>query len=107
MRLLAPQAGELLLQECVVLRACLLAFQPLHIAFHPRVGTFRYKAREGLRGNEVRKAFLGALPEHARLPVPSLLIAVLPVGKLPQLSASFGIGDDLQSSLEGLADPIG
>src|SRR5918995_333869 len=107
MRLLAPQASKFLLQECVVLRACLLAFQPLHVAFHPRVGTFRYKAREGIRGNEVRKAFLGAIPEHARLPVPSPLIAVLPVSQLPQLSASFGIGDDLQRSLERLADAIG
>ena len=43
---------------------------------------------------EVIELSLGALPVHARLPLPGLLMAVLPVGQLPKPPASFGIGDD-------------
>src|SRR5215217_5259147 len=100
------QAGELL-QACVVLSACLLAFEPLQVALDPRVMTLDRKPRETLRRNEVCQLLLGPLPKHTRLPVLSLLVAVLPVGQLPQLSSGFGIGDDLQRSLERLPGSIG
>jgi hypothetical protein len=60
-----------------------------------------------MRGNEVHQAFLGTVPVYARLPVPSSLIAMLSIGQLPQLSASYGIGDDLQRFLERLPGLIG
>src|SRR5215207_2814159 len=101
------EASEFLLKESVVLGARLLAFQPLHVALNPRVVAFGCKAREGIRGDEAHQSFLGALPEHTRLPGPSLLMAVLPVGQLPQLSASLGIGDDPKRSLERLPGSIG
>src|SRR5215217_8377969 len=88
-------------------RACVLAFEPLHVTDDPRVVAFVRKAREGIGRKEAHKAFLGALPEHARLPLPSLLVAVLTVGQLPQLPASFGIGDDPQRPLKGLVGPLG
>ena len=58
--------------------------------------------RGGVRRDEVCQSLLGTLPQHARLPIPGLLMAVLSVGQLPQLSAGFGIGDDLKRSLERL-----
>ena len=39
-----PEASEFPLQERVVLRAFLLAFQPLHVVLNPRVVAFRHKA---------------------------------------------------------------
>ena len=44
----SPQAGEFLLKERVVLHTLLLAFQPLHVAFNPRVVALGHKARESL-----------------------------------------------------------
>ena len=71
----------------------LLAFQPLHVNCPQPTssGAFGYKAREGLRSILVHKSLLGALPKHARLPVPGLLVAMLAVCQLPKLSACFGI----------------
>src|SRR5215217_4316770 len=55
---------------------------------------FIRKTREDIRPKEVHQLFLGALEAHPRLPLPTLLMAVLPVGQHPQLLASFGIGDN-------------
>src|SRR5215217_3948640 len=44
----SPKAGEFLLKERVVLHTLLLAFQPLHVAFNPRVVALGHKARESL-----------------------------------------------------------
>src|SRR5918998_5341618 len=86
-----PEASEFLLQERVVLRAFLLAFQPLHVVLNPRVVAFRHKAREGVvRRTEVHQSALGALLEQAHLPVLSLLMAMLTVGQVPKLLAGLG-----------------
>src|SRR5215216_3059471 len=103
----SSKASEFFLQEHVVVRACLLAFQPLHVVLNPRVVAFLRKAREGVRPNEVHQSVLGALPEHAHLPILSLLLAMLTVCQLPKLLASLGAGDGLKRALEefsGLGD---
>src|SRR5215207_9876988 len=103
----SSKASEFLLQERVVVRACLLAFQPLHVVLNPRVVAFFRKAREGVRRNEVHQSLLGALPEHAHLPILSLLLVMLTVCQLPKLLASLGAGDGLKGALEefsGLGD---
>src|SRR5215208_4897548 len=87
----SPQAGEFLLKERVVLRAFLLAFQPLHVALNPRVVALGHKARERFRGNEVHKSLLGAIPKYARLPLLGLLMAMLTLCQIPKLSACFCI----------------
>lgn len=53
---------------------------------------FTRKARENIRPKEVLELLVSTLPPHTSLPLPSLLMAVLPVGQLPQLLASFGLG---------------
>src|SRR5215204_1768770 len=88
------QAGELLFQKRVVRCACFLTFKPLQVPRNPRVMAFIRKTREDIRPKEVHQLFLGALEAHPRLPLPTLLMAVLPVGQHPQLLASFGIGDN-------------
>src|SRR5215210_2541265 len=91
------QAGELLFQKRVVGCACFLTFKPLQVPRNPRVMAFTRRAREDIRPKgpkEVIELSLGALPVHARRPLPDLLMAVLPVGHLPKPLASFGIGDD-------------
>src|SRR5215216_2269701 len=88
------QAGELLFQKRVVRCACFLTFKPLQVPRNPRGLAFARKAPEDIRPKEVLELLLGALPVHTRLPLPSLLMAVLSVGQLPQLLASFGIGDN-------------
>src|SRR5215218_2848854 len=105
----SSKASEFLLQEHVVVRAGLLAFQPLHVVLNPRVVAFLRKAREGVRRrrNEVHQSLLGALPEHAHLPILSLLLVMLTVCQLPKLLASLGAGDGLKGALEefsGLGD---
>jgi len=87
----SPQAGEFLLKERVVLRAFLLAFQPLHVALDPRVVALGHKARESLRANVVHHSFFGAIPKYARLPLLGLLMAMLTVRQFSKLSACFGI----------------
>src|SRR5215213_10820245 len=91
------QAGELLFQKRVVGCASFLTFKPLQVARNPRVMAFTRRAREDIppKGpNEVIELTLGALPVHARLPLPGLPMAVLPVGQLPKPLASFRIADD-------------
>src|SRR5215218_8071522 len=88
------QAGELLFQKRVVGCASFLTFKPLQVARNPRVMAFTFKAPDDIRPKEVLELLLGALEVHTRLPLPSLLMAVLPVGQLPQLLAGFGIGDN-------------
>src|SRR5215217_4170324 len=88
------RAGELLFQKRVVGRACFLAFEPLQVLRNPRVMACTRRARVDIRPKEAMELSLGALPVHARLPLPGLLMAMLPVGQLPKLLASFGIGDD-------------
>src|SRR5918994_7210894 len=104
MWLLAPQASEFLLQECVVLCTCLVAFQPLHVVLDPRVMAFRRKAREGVlrRSAEVHQATLGTLREQAPLPILGLLKAMLTLCQIPKLPTGFGVGDGLHRGLEGL-----
>src|SRR5215204_1951061 len=87
----SPQAGEFLLKERVVMRAFLLAFQPLHVALNPRVVALGHKARESLQGKEVHKSLLGPIPKYTRLPVLGLLMAILTVCQIPKLAACFGI----------------
>jgi hypothetical protein len=79
------QAGELRFQKRVVGCACFRAFEPLQVPCDPRVTAFTRKAREDIRPKEVIELSLGALPVHTRLPLPGLLMAMLPVGQLPQL----------------------
>ena len=67
------QAGELLFQKRVVGCACFLTFKPLQVPRNPRVMAFTPRAREDIppKGpNEVIELSLGALPVHARLPLP-------------------------------------
>src|SRR5215210_8070782 len=94
------QASELFLQKRVVLRAFLLAFPPLHVVLNPRVVAFRDKAQEGvLRRNaaEVHQAAaLGALLEHAPLPILGHLKAMITVCQLPKLLAGLGAGGGLK-----------
>src|SRR5215212_9851853 len=87
----SPQAGEFLLKERVVLRAFLLAFQPLPVALNPRVVALGHKARERFRGNEVHKSLLGPIPKHTPLPLLGLLMAMLTLCQIPKLSACFCI----------------
>jgi hypothetical protein len=91
----SPQAGEFLLKERVVLCSLLLAFQPLHVAFNPRVVAFGHKARESLLAIEVHHSLLGPIPKYTRLPVLSPLMAMLTVCQIPKLSARFCIRDSL------------
>src|SRR5215203_410648 len=88
------QAGELLFQKRVVRCACFLSFKPLKVPCNPRVMAFTRKARDDIRPKEVIELLYGALEVHPRLPLPSLLMAVLPVGQLPKLSAGFGLGNN-------------
>src|SRR5215212_2580860 len=84
-----PEASEFLLQKCVVLGACLIAFQPLHVVLNPHVVAFRHKAREGVRcKSEVHQSALGTLLKHAPLPVLGLLMAMLTVCQVPKLLTS-------------------
>jgi hypothetical protein len=55
---------------------------------------FTRKARAHIRAKKVIELSLGAFPVHPRQPLPSLLMAVLPVGQLPQLLAGFGTADN-------------
>src|SRR3712207_2158522 len=88
----------------MVLRACLLAFQPLHVVLNPPGVALRLKAREGvLRRKEVHQAALGALPEQTHLPILCLLMAMLTVCQLSKLLAGLGAGDGLKRALEGLS----
>jgi hypothetical protein len=88
-RLLASQeASKFLHQECVVLCAYLLDFQPLHVALKPGVVTL-----------------LGTLPRKTSLPLSRPLFTVCAGGQLPELPPSFGIGDVLQRGLEELLRP--
>ena len=83
----SPQVSEFLFEKRVILRACLLSCQPLHVALKPEVVVWRSLAR-----------FQGS----ASLPVGRLLVAVLVVCQLPKLAARIRIGDGLQRALEGL-----
>src|SRR5215212_4417004 len=96
------QAGELLFQKRMVRCACLLTFKPLQVPRNPRGLAFTRQAREDIRPKEVHELLLGALKAHARLPLPSLLMAVLTVAQLPQLLSSFGIGYNLKGALKRL-----
>src|SRR5215207_1499616 len=87
----SSKACEFLLKERVVMSSLLLAFQPLHVALNPRVVAFGYKARESLRGKVVHQSLLGPIPKYTRLPVLSLLLAMLTVCQIPKLSACFCI----------------
>jgi hypothetical protein len=88
------QAGKLLFQKHMVRCACFLTFKPLQVPRNPRGLPFTRKAAEDIRPKEVPELLLGALKAHARQPLPSLLMAMLPIGQLPQLLAGFGTGDN-------------
>jgi hypothetical protein len=79
------------LKERVVFSTRLLIFRPLHVALKPGVAA----------------ALLGSPPRKASLPVGHPLVTVGNVGQLPELPPSFGIGNVLERSLEGLARPSG
>src|SRR5215218_6579965 len=48
-------------------------------------------ARERFRANVVHQSLLGPIPKYTRLPVLSLLMAILTLCQIPKLSAGFGI----------------